>query len=271
MLDVTVPRRVVLAFAGAGGILGALQLRDRWKLQKHQRALRTERTTDDVFDPDSIGELPKAARRYLRHAIAPATPLARRVELVMDGQLRLGDRWLSFDAEKTLAARRGFVWQPNVHSGLGLGFSGADFSVDGTGGQRFALAGLVPIVRSSGEAIDRSSAGRFLAESVWLPTSFLPMMGAEWDGIDDRRARVTLPTVEESLTVTVDGQGAVESIETLRLDGDTGEMRPFGAIVKRERTVNGFTIPSRVEVGWGFGTDAYEPFFRAKLREASFH
>ena len=96
-------------------------------------------------------------------------------------------------------------------------------------------------------------------------------MGAEWEGIDHRRARVTLPAVEESLTITVDEKGAVESVETLRLDVDTGEMRPFGAAIERERTVDDLTIPSRLEVGWGFGTDAYEPFFRAELRDISFH
>lgn len=271
MRESTTSRCVALALAGVGGVLSAVQLRARRKLRKRRASLRTERTLGDNFDSDSIADLPPAARRYLRHAIEPDTPLARRVELTMDGQLHLGDRWLSFDAEETLAARRGFVWRPRVRFGVGLWFSGADFHVDGTGGQRFALAGLVPIVRSGGPAIDRSSAGRFLAESVWLPTSLLPTMGAEWEGIDDRHARVTLPTIEESLTVTVDEAGAVESVEMLRLDGDTGEMRPFGASIERERTVDGITIPSRLDVGWGFGTDEYEPFFRAELRDVAFY
>ncbi|WP_199693859.1 DUF6920 family protein [Halococcus sp. IIIV-5B] len=271
MPELTTSRRVMLALAEFGGVLGAVQIHDRWKLRNHRRALRTERTADDMFDPSLIESLPEAAHRYLRHAIAPDTPLARRVELTMEGQLRLGERWLAFDAEETLAAQRGLVWRPNVRFGPGLAFSGADFHVDGTGGQRLVLAGLVPIVRSGGAAIDHSSAGRFLAESVWLPTSLLPTMGAEWEGIDHRRARVTLPAVEESLTITIDEKGAVESVETLRLDVDTGEMRPFGATIERERTVDDLTIPSRLEVGWGFGTDAYEPFFRAELRDISFH
>jgi hypothetical protein len=271
MPDSTTARRVVLALAGVGGALGAVQLRARRNLEERQRSLRNERATGETFDSDSVADLSPPARRYLRHAVAPGTPLARRVELTMDGQLRLGGRWLPFTAEETLTARRGFVWRPTVRFGFGLRFSGADFHVDGTGGQRFSLAGLVPVVRADGPAIDRSSAGRFLAESVWLPTSLLPAMGAEWEGVDDRRARVTLPTIERSLTVTVDDEGAVESVETLRLDGDTGQMRPFGASIEAERTTDGVTIPSRLAVGWGFGTDEYEPFFRAELRDVSFH
>ncbi|EMA37753.1 DUF6544 family protein [Halococcus hamelinensis] len=271
MPDSSTARRVALALAGVGGVLSAVRFHDGRTLRKRRQTLRSERAADETFDPDSIADLPSAAERYLRHAIASGTPLARQVELTMDGEVRLGDRWLPFTAEETLAARCGFVWRPTVRFGFGLWFSGADFHVDGTGGQRFALAGLIPIVRADGPAIDRSSAGRFLAESVWLPTSLLPSMGAEWEGVDDRRARVALPTVEKPLTVTVNEEGAVKSVTTRRLDGDTGEMRPFGASIERERTVDGVTIPARLEVGWGFGTDEYEPFFRAELRDVSFY
>ena len=167
MRESTTSRRVALALAGVGGVLSAVQHRARRKLRKRRASLRTERTLGDSFDSDSIADLPPAARRYLRHAIEPDTPLARRVELTMDGQLHLGDRWLSFDAEETLAARRGFVWRPRVRFGVGLWFSGADFHVDGTGGQRFALAGLVPIVRSSGTS-HRPLVGRSISRRVGL-------------------------------------------------------------------------------------------------------
>ena len=85
MPELTTSRRVMLALAGVGGVLGAVQIRDRWKLRNHRRALRSERTADDMFDPSLIEGLPEAAQRYLRHAIAPGTPLARRVELTMGG------------------------------------------------------------------------------------------------------------------------------------------------------------------------------------------
>ena len=181
MPELTTSRRVMLALAGVGGVLGAVQIRDRWKLRNHRRALRSERTADDMFDPSLIESLPEAAQRYFRHAIAPDTPLARRVELTMEGQLRLGERWLAFDAEETLAAQRGFVWQPNVQFGPGLKFSGADFHVDGTGGQRFALAGLVPIVLTGQPSTIRRPVG-FSPSQFGSPRAFFRQWGPSGRG-----------------------------------------------------------------------------------------
>lgn len=263
-------RRIGAVLAGVGGVLGALRLRDRRDVRDRRRSLEAERSAGATFDPESVADLPPPARRYLRHAVEPGAPVARHVAVTMDGEFRLGARWRPFEATEVLAARRGFVWQPTVHLGPGLWVSGADFYVDGTGGQRFYLDGLLPVVRARGPAVDRSSAGRFLAESVWLPTSLLPEVGADWEAVSERRARVRLPWADEPLTLTVDDDGALRSVETRRVDGDTGEPRPFGAFVESERTVGGLTVPWRLEVGWGVGTDGYDPFFRAGLREATF-
>ncbi|MFC4357963.1 DUF6920 family protein [Halobium salinum] len=263
-------RHVGVALVGIGGVLGAVRFRSRRGVRKCRRSLRAERAGDESFDPGSVSALPAPARRYLEHAIDPGRPLARRVELTMAGEFRFGDRWCPFEAEETLAARRGFLWEPTVRLGPGLWFSGVDFYVDGEGGQRFFLDGLLPVVRAGGPAVDRSSAGRFLAESVWLPTSLLPAMGAEWETVDDDRARVSLPGVDEPLTLTVGGDGALRSVKTMRLDGGTGERRPFGAVVESERTVDGVTVPWEVEVGWETEAGEFEPFFRAELREAAF-
>jgi hypothetical protein len=263
-------RRVLPVVAGICGALGLLRLRDLHAIRRHRRSLRTERTTGEQFDPNSIADLPPAAGRYLDHTVADRRLLARRVETRMRGEIRLGGGWRPFEAEEVLAARRGFVWRPRVRLGPGIRVSGGDFYVDGTGGRRFYLDGVVPVVRSDGPAVDRSAAGRFLAESVWLPTSLLPTLGAEWEDVSYRRARVTVPDVEEPLTVTVGEDGSLRSVEIRRFDAETGERRPFGAYVERERTVAGTTIPWELEAGWNVGTDEYEPFFRAELLEAVF-
>lgn len=271
-------RQVGVALAALGGVLGAVRVHDQYDVRQRRRSLEAERATGETYDPGSASraggtpehELPWPARRYLEHAIDPGRPLARRVELTMTGEFRFGDRWCPFEAAEVLAARRGFVWEPTVHLGPGVWFSGADFYVDGVGGQRFFLDGFVPVVRADGPAVDRSSAGRFLAESVWLPTSLLPEMGAEWEPVGENRAQVTLPAADEPLTITVGEDGALRSVRTMRFDAETGERRPFGALVESERSVAGMTIPWALEVGWGVGTDAFEPFFRAALQTAAF-
>lgn len=69
-----------------------------------------------VFDPDEIADLPGSARRYLLHALQPATPLAGHVLLRMHGHLRLkpGGSILSMQAEQVIALPHGFAWKATV-------------------------------------------------------------------------------------------------------------------------------------------------------------
>ena len=264
------------AAALLGGVAAANGLAARRRTQRRRTSLRSERGGGERFDPEAVDELPEVARRYLRHAIEPGTPLARRVDLRMSGQFNLGGRlgWVPFSATETIAIDRGFLWEATVTAPAGLRLSGADHYVDGTGGLRFSAWGVLPIARASGPAVDRSSAGRFLAESFWLPTAFLPRNGAEWEGIDESRARVVVPEsgTIEPLTLEIDESGALRSVETMRVRGeqpDEGPI-PFGGVVADERTWDGYTIPSRVRAGWRLGTDRAEELFRATIEEASF-
>ena len=46
--------------------------------------------------------------------------------------------------------------------------------------------------------------------------------------------------------------------------------QPFGATVEEVGTFGEYTIPTRIETGNGFGTEAYFAFFRARVTEARF-
>ena len=59
--------------------------------------------TGETFDPAMISGFPEPAHRWLRHAIAPGTPLWGSVELTMHGQIKLG-RWRPFPKCQPLSA-----------------------------------------------------------------------------------------------------------------------------------------------------------------------
>ena len=66
--------------------------------------------------------------------------------------------------------------------------------------------------------IAKSAAGRLIAESRWLPTTFFPQLGAVCEEIDDLHARVTL-TVDDltsTLTLTIDEKGRLKEVVLLR-------------------------------------------------------
>ncbi|MDB4932300.1 MAG: hypothetical protein JWM10_4784 [Myxococcaceae bacterium] len=227
------------------------------------------------FSPDEVAALPEGARRYLTHAVAPGTPRASAVRLSMRGSIKLGG-WCPFEAEQVIRWQRGFVWRATarVH---GLPVSGSDRWVDGEGAMRWKLLGLVPVVTAEGPDISRASLGRVQVEAVWLPSALLGPDVA-WQARDPTHLGVDLALRDEHghLEMTVDARGALRTVSIRRWGNPEGEAFhavPFGAIAEDERCFEGYTIPTKLRVGWYFGTDRFEPegeFFRCTIEHATF-
>lgn len=227
-----------------------------------------------TFDPDGCAGVPTPARRYLTHAIAPGTRLASAVWLTMHGEIKLGT-WRRFRAEQVISRERGMIWRATVPM-FGLPVKGSDRLVDGHGALDWRLLGLVPVVRAEGPDVDRSAAGRVAAESIWLPSALCDER-VSWSETTPPTARASVALAGETVAVDLmlDGAGALASVELQRWgnpDGGAFRYETFGAAVEAEATFDGYTIPSRVRVGWYFGTPRFDEgeFFRATLDAARF-
>src|SRR5262245_34946881 len=104
----------------------------------------------------------------------------------------------------------------------------------------------------------------------------LPQRGVKWEAVDDTAARATMKIGEETITLNlfVEPDGRLREISVLRWgdqteDGSYGYIT-FGGQVREERAFDGYTIPSKVGVGWWIGTDRYFEFFRAEIENAVF-
>lgn len=234
--------------------------------------------SDESFDPTSISNLPGPARRYLEHTIAPGTPLASAVRLEMTGQMRLEEKWLPFEAQQVIRWDRGLIWKAKVKMGL-LSIKGSDRFIDGEGAMRWKLLGLIPVVKARGPDISRSAVGRLQIESMWLP-SVLLSDEVIWDkaGEDPARvqAHVSVMGHEATITLEVDEEGRLESTQMQRWgDPEGGEFQlyPFGGLALRERTFQGYTVPTELRVGWYFGTPRFDEegeFWRATIHSMTF-
>jgi hypothetical protein len=222
------------------------------------------------FQADDASHLPEPAQRYLKHAIAPGTLLARAVRLRMHGEIKL-QQWLPFKAEQAIVWGRGFIWSATVHI-YGMPIRGFDRLVDSEGAMRWKLLGLIPVMKASGPDITRSAAGRVAGESMWLP-SVLCGEDVSWTEPDLSHLHASLTAHGEAteLELFVDERGKLKSIRYPRW-GNPGDSEfryvDFGALVEGESTFGGYTIPSRLRVGWYFGTDRFESegeFFRATI------
>lgn len=256
-------------------VLAILRARHDRELERVWRSLQV-RPADATFDPASIADLPEPARRYLRHAIAPGTPLARCVVIGMDGHigLRPGAAMLPFTSDLLIAPPDGLIWKATAGSAV-LRLSGDDRYVAGEGAMRWFLWHIIPVIQAGGPGISRSGAGRVALEAAsFLPPALLPQRGARWEAIDDRAARVRLRIGSEELVpvLCVAPDGRLEQLEMQRWDPDD----PPGYVLWRadrltaERSFGGYTLATAGRVTKYAGTPRAHAFFEFTITDMRF-
>lgn len=257
-------------------LVGTLSI---WRWMDHRadaserdRLLAFQHQSPALFDPAMVADLPEPARRYFEFSIAQGTPLYTVADLTMVGRFSLGTKdapnYLDMKAKQTLAAPHGFIWKMQASTGW-MRVSGSD---SGTW-TRFWLMGIVPVARMETSPDHRRSAfGRYAAEAIfWTPAALLPGPGISWEAIDDDNARVTIShdDLEQTIDLEVDETGRPTTVEFARWTNANPDgvfrLQPFGGHLSAFQTFGGFTVPTHVEAGNDFGTDAYFPFFIADV------
>ena len=236
---------------------------------------------DRVFHSDELSHLPEAARRYLEHAITPGTAIASAVRLQMHGEIKLKN-WIPFKAEQVICWEHGLIWSATAWMN-GLPIWGSDRIIDGVGAMQWKLLGLFPVMTATGSDITRSAVGRLQSESVCLPSVFCGD-DISWTSTDSSHSDSNLDSSLHSsflvqgeraeLDFTIDQTGRLKTFKLPRwnnLDGSEFHYVDFGGIMEEERTFSGYTIPTRLRIGWYFGTKRFElegEFFRATIDDA---
>ena len=228
-----------------------------------------------IFEPQNFFHLPESARLYLEHAIAPGTRLAAAVRLTMHGEIKLNGHWLPFTAEQVIRQGRGFLWSATVMQ-HGVPIRGSDRLLDGVGEMHWKLFGRFSVQDASGPNVTRSEVGRLHTESVWLP-SMLCASDVRWTETESGPcAQMTTLGEKSDLALELEDSGRVRAASLMRWGNPKVAAFydvPFGGIFDEERTFDGYTIPTRVRVGWHFGTDRFETdgeFFTATIDSATF-
>lgn len=225
-----------------------------------------------TFDTDTIDHLPGPARRWLARVVPTGTLLEGAVRIEMDGEIRVGPRWLRFRAEQILRPSAGFVWRAVV-GGRVLRLTGADLLVGTTARMEFRLHGLFPVARATGDDVVRSAAARLAGETVlWAPHLLVPQESARWQPLDDERAVVTVHAAGEDVAVevTVDADGQLRAVGFLRWNASAKPpvIEPFGGPVTGEHVGrSGVRVAGRGTGGWGWATPGWPggEFFRYRI------
>lgn len=171
---------------------------------------------------------------------------------------------------------RGMIWRATVRM-YTMPVTGFDRLLDHEGEMRWKLLGIIPIMTASGPEITRSAAGRVVAESVWLPSA-LCRNDVAWTALDalHPQARLTVEGETSELALTVAADGRLQDLKMQRWGNPGGgqfRYEAFGGIADQEATFGGYTIPTRLRIGWYFGTNLFETdgeFFRVTVDHAAY-
>lgn len=227
-----------------------------------------------TFD-GTAGALDEPVRAYFARSFSPGAVIPRAARLRMHGEIKL-NRWLPLEAEQVIHIDRGMVWRAKVRMGM-MRISGWDRVIGGRGDMVWKLFGLIPMLKSSGPNVDRSAIGRYHAESIWLPSRLLER--AEWlEPSGTKGLAVSLSDWGRTTTLrlTTNDECGLVALATDRWGNPLGKEyaeHPFGAWIEESRNFEGITIPTKVRVGWFFGTPQFETegeFFRAVITSAVF-
>lgn len=268
-----------------GIVIGAVLLTlAGWRLLDHLadraemvRLRNLQPENPPVFDHKMVEQLPEPAQRFFKFAIKEGTPLRFVADIQMTGQFSLGSKnnpnYMEMQASQVLAASEGFVWKMRAQSGH-LRLSGSDSST----WTRFWMGGLLPVARAGGTADHvRSAFGRSVAEAVfWAPASVLPSPNVVWEAVrqDVVRLTVTHQGLTQRVDVTVASDGQPTEVVFQRWSNANPEQeyrfQPFGGYLSDFRDFKGYRLPTHVEAGNHFRTEAYFPFYRVDVTEVSF-
>ena len=202
------------------------------------------------FSEDMIEGLPPAAQRYLRHAIAPGTPLAGAVRMRIHAFYQAEDHGSGFWERRAVAPGRGGLWM-TLSQTWPRWDSSDGFYIDGLGVERGAAWSLIPLrfTQYTVPDITRLFQIRTMHESLFVPASLLPERGAVWQALDDQSARVTVSLDGRSLPITLridpDGRLVEACFESWNFKGgEHWRDVPTSITVAEERSFGGYTIPS---------------------------
>lgn len=207
--------------------------------------------------------------------MAPDAAPAFSVRLKMHGEIRLRG-WYPFTAEQAICWDRGMVWQASIRV-HGIPIRGSDSLLHDAGASRWKVFGIFPLSQAEGPDVTRSAAGRVNLEAIWLPAA-LASGKVLWTSSDATHAHAGFYAHGQAAEIdyTFDSAGAMTSVNMPRWGKPgSGGFRYVncGGFTDEERTFQGYTIPTRIRVGWYFGTPRFEEdgeFFRAFIDDVVF-
>ncbi len=231
-------------------IIGKINLSIRFNKEVKQLFSQSKNISDKTFSYEQLSGLPEPVLHYFKHVLKEGQPYISYVRLKHDGQFKtsLKKDWVNIAGEQYFTTEKpGFIWKGTTSM-----FVARDMYLANEGRLIATILSTINVVDVHGkQQYDESELLRWLSESVWFPTNFLPSEKLQWTAIDNSSAKLTFNYNGLSLfyIVTFNNTGEIIQMETKRY---MDEKRLETWIIKPDnyQEKNGVIIPKKAEVFW---------------------
>ncbi len=231
-------------------IIGKINLSIRFDKQVKELFSNSKNISEKTFIYKDIVGLPEPVQRYFTHVLKEGQPYISYIRLKHDGQFKTGLKkdWVNIIGEQYFTTEKpGFIWKGTTSM-----FVAWDMYLANEGRLIATILSTINVVNVHGkQQYNESELLRWLAESVWFPTNFLPSEKLQWTAIDDSSAKLSFNYNGLSLfyIVTFNDAGEIVQMETKRY---MDEKRLETWIIKpgKYESKNGVIIPVEAEVFW---------------------
>lgn len=202
-----------------------------------------------IYREEQLEGLPEPVQRYFRHVLKDGQSYVSSVRLAHNGEFKtsLDREWISIEGEQFFTAEEpGFLWV-----GKTALFTARDMYISGKGRIVVSLLSLFKMVEGKGEIYDQGELLRWLGESVWFPTNFLPRPELQWQSLDKDTALLSFQHRGMSLDyrVSFNEKGEITELETQRHMGNEGLKTWIGRLRDYEEA-SGMKVPMIIEALW---------------------
>lgn len=197
-------------------LIGKINMDLKFKKQVNTMFANSQNISNRIYSVKQLDNLPEPVQLYFKYVLKDGQPYINSVRLTHDGFFKtdLKKDFIKITGEQYFSAKKPqFIWK-----GVTSMFTARDFFIDDKGGLIATLLNVYNVVDAKGSTFDEGELQRWMAESVWFPTNFLPSDYVSWSAIDANSAKLSFKykTTAFDFIVRFNATGEITEIEGKR-------------------------------------------------------
>ncbi|MBS1517848.1 MAG: hypothetical protein JSS91_07160 [Bacteroidetes bacterium] len=232
----------------------------------------TKPISGELLTEADLVNLPEPVRNYLKFTGVVNKPKIKNMRVVFEGEMRSrGKDYFSFRSEQFNSFEdpaRLFFMKAKM---FGITVPGYHRYVNGEASMDIRLFGLIPVVKNSGDIMNKTETVTLFNDLCLLAPAALTDKRIQWEKINDTAVKAVFTNKGISVLAELffNSQGQlINFISGDRTDISDMKQYPFSTPVSEYRNTNGFDLISKGEAVWKYpdGDFTYGKFYLKEIQ-----